>query len=329
MDNSNWMVYVSCRTYNQKHYIKDALDGFCVQQTTFPFVCGVIDDASTDGEPDVLRQYLAEHFDLEDTSEVRRDETDDYERVFARHKENRNCFFVVVFLKYNHYSINKTKLPYVSEWMDKSKYVALCEGDDYWIDSNKLQYQVKHMEEYQECGLCYGKARTYIEDKHKFGMIIGSHTQGFDDLLQQNKIPTLTTLLRKTVVDKAREMYEKQHFLMGDYPLWLAVSSISQIHFLDCLFAVYRVLPESAAHTKDYDRAKKFQLSINTIRTHFASLKDDPTVTDSIMDRNMIDLCNVAFFYKRCDDFVNYYSRIEGKIPFKLKVKRILCFFNK
>ena len=94
------MVYVSCKTYNQSSFIKDALNGFCIQKTAFPFVCAIIDDASTDGEPKVIRDYLYMHFALDDVSTVRRDETDDYSRVFVQHKENKNCFFVIVCLKY-------------------------------------------------------------------------------------------------------------------------------------------------------------------------------------------------------------------------------------
>lgn len=153
--NESFKVYVSCMTYNQSAYIKDALDGFCMQQTSFPYVCGIIDDASTDGEQEVIRDYLDKHFDLSDSAVVKRDETDDFFRIIARHKDNKNCFFVVVFLKYNHYSINKDKIPYVAEWRNKAKYIALCEGDDYWIAPFKLQKQVEFMDTHEEHSLCF------------------------------------------------------------------------------------------------------------------------------------------------------------------------------
>lgn len=153
--NESFKVYVSCMTYNQSAYIKDALDGFCMQQTSFPYVCGIIDDASTDGEQEVIRDYLDKHFDLSDSAVVKRDETDDFFRIIARHKDNKNCYFVVVFLKYNHYSINKDKIPYVAEWRNKAKYIALCEGDDYWIAPFKLQKQVEFMDTHEEHSLCF------------------------------------------------------------------------------------------------------------------------------------------------------------------------------
>ena len=66
MDTVKYLVRVRCDTYNHAAYIKDALDGFCMQTTNFPFICTIFDDASTDGEPEIIRSYLQEHFELED-----------------------------------------------------------------------------------------------------------------------------------------------------------------------------------------------------------------------------------------------------------------------
>ena len=131
-----YKVHVWCNTYNQASYIKDTMDGFCMQQTSFPFACLIMDDASTDGEPEVIKQYLNDHFDTEWTKE-----TDDYHLTVARHQENRNCYFAVYLLKYNHYSIKKPRLKYYKGLTDEIDYVALCEGDDYWTDAHKLQKQ--------------------------------------------------------------------------------------------------------------------------------------------------------------------------------------------
>lgn len=143
-------VFVWCNTYNQASYIKDTMDGFCMQQTTFPFVCMIMDDASTDGEPEVIQQYLNEHFDAEWTKE-----NDDYHLTLARHKENKNCYFAVYLLKYNHYSIKKLRLRYYKELADDIDYVALCEGDDYWTDAHKLQKQADALDANPQVTLVY------------------------------------------------------------------------------------------------------------------------------------------------------------------------------
>ena len=158
------MVRVSCMTYNQAPYIEDALNGFCMQETTFPFICTIIDDASTDGEQEVIKHYLQMHFDLSEKSMARKEETDDYFLTFARHKTNHNCYFVVLFLKYNHYRIAKDKFPYILEWLDNVKYNATCEGDDYWIDPHKLQKQVDFLENHPDYVLCCHETRRYYQD---------------------------------------------------------------------------------------------------------------------------------------------------------------------
>ena len=89
------------------------MDGFCMQETDFPFVCIIIDDASTDGEQEVIRQYLSEHFDLENDV-TRNEETDHYRQTYARHKTNPNCYFAVL-------SIRMIFLPTRMPWPSWSK----------------------------------------------------------------------------------------------------------------------------------------------------------------------------------------------------------------
>ena len=96
---TSFLVCVKRMTFNHHAYIEDAMNGFVMQETDFPFVCVIIDDASTDGEPEVIN-----------------DETDDYVRTLGRHKTNENCYFLVIYLKYNHYSIKKSKMPYYAEY---------------------------------------------------------------------------------------------------------------------------------------------------------------------------------------------------------------------
>ena len=168
-DNHNYLVGVRCSTFNQSAYITDALDGFVMQQTSFPYVCAIIDDASTDGEQDVIRRYLADYFDLNDASVAYQKEVDYGNVIFARHNINTNCYFAVVFLKENHYGQKKTKLPYLKEWLDNVKYVALCEGDDYWTDPKKLQKQVDFLESHPDFSLCCHRFKRYYENTDTWG----------------------------------------------------------------------------------------------------------------------------------------------------------------
>ena len=154
-----YMVCTRCFTFNQASFIVDTMNGFTLQETTFPVVSLIIDDASTDGEPEIIKQYLKDYF----LNPYREEETDDYCMICVKHKSNLNCTFIVFLLKYNHYSIKKSKLPYLSEWLDNSKYHALCEGDDYWIHPNKLQIQVVFLESHPDISYTCTRYKTYIE----------------------------------------------------------------------------------------------------------------------------------------------------------------------
>ncbi len=156
----NFLVFVECMTFNHHSYIEDAMNGFCMQKTDFPYLCVVMDDCSTDGEQDVINNYVAKHFDIL-SDEV----TDDYVLNFCQHKTNINCYFAVFYLKYNHFSIKKDKIPYYIRWRDNSKYIALCEGDDYWVDEKKLQIQADFLEKNAEYYSCCHQSLAIKPDK--------------------------------------------------------------------------------------------------------------------------------------------------------------------
>lgn len=189
------MVCVNCMTYNHALYIEKTLDGFCFQKTNFPFVCTIIDDASTDGEPEIIERYLNDNFDINDNFVVRREETADYILIFARHNRNRNCYFLVLFLKYNHYK-KKDKYQYVLEWLNNAKYVAFCEGDDYWINEDKLQKQTDALEDHPDCTIAYCQAQMIT----KTGEYISGRTIPRDSILKEGVLK-LEDLLKKEFYD--------------------------------------------------------------------------------------------------------------------------------
>lgn len=239
----NFKVCVRCFTYNQSPYIKDTLDGFCMQETTFPFVCTIIDDASTDGEQEIIKKYLWEHFDLEDESIIRNEETDDYALTFARHRTNMNCFFAVLYLKYNHYSIKKSKRQYISEWLDYVGYEALCEGDDYWINSQKLQRQVSFLEDNPDYVLCFHNVKVLKQQECKivddFITREVPETTTIEDLVNGNYIHTPSVVCRYVP-----EVYEAHNRLygvvIGDFMNYLLLAQYGKIKKIyDCM-AIYR-----------------------------------------------------------------------------------------
>ena len=255
----DWMVYVRCMTFNHAPYIIDAMNGFTLQNTNFPFVCAIVDDASIDGEQEVIKKYLNENFDLEDKKVVRHEETDDYVLTFARHKTNMNCFFAVFYLKYNHYK-KKAKGPYLAQWRDKAKYIAFCEGDDYWIHPQKLQLQVDYMESNPDYGLVHTKCKAFNETKKEYEKSLrGKRVDTFETFIEGNSIVTATTLFSAKIDNAYLDDIPKNRTWSAiDLSRWLYFYLHSKVGFVDEITTVYRILDESASHSKDFEKKLRF-----------------------------------------------------------------------
>ena len=86
-------VCIRCFTYNHSHYIEDAMTGFVEQETDFPFIATIVDDASTDNTPQIIASFWDRYFDTGDSAVAFREETDYGTVLYARHKTNHNCFW--------------------------------------------------------------------------------------------------------------------------------------------------------------------------------------------------------------------------------------------
>lgn len=259
MDKKNkYKVTVSCMTYNQAKYITEAMNGFTMQQTSFPFVCTIVDDASTDGEQEVIRKYVEDNFDFSEGSVAYQKETDYAHITYAQHKTNKNCYFAVLYLKENHYSKHKDKSPYLKDWRDGVEYMAICEGDDYWIVPDKLEKQVRFLDENEDYVMVHTDfdlvdgIRNHYKENYSDGQYLPSAlTKGFD-------IGTLTTLFRQNVYNRLPQYYKSKQWLMGDYPLWLELAHEGKIKYIKEITSKYRVLKFSASHSKDFQQQLRF-----------------------------------------------------------------------
>ena len=160
-----YKVLVRCFTFNQSKYIEDALNGFAMQQTNFPFVCLVMDDASTDGEQDVINAWM------ERECNMNKAETIDILTsvvVIVPHKINTLCTFAFYLLKQNLYGAGNKKMSHVYPWREKCKYEALCEGDDYWINPLKLQKQVDFLDANPEYSFTAHRCMVFDEILNKW-----------------------------------------------------------------------------------------------------------------------------------------------------------------
>ena len=229
-------------TYNQESYILDALNGFVMQETSFPVVSVIVDDASTDNEPQVILDYFNEHFEVNDSSVAYQEETDYGKIYYAQHKANKNCYFAIVLLKENHYSQKKSKAPYISQWTDNSKYIALCEGDDYWTDPHKLQRQVDYMIAHPDCMMCVHASNWETNnDIYPAGCQEPSQIDfSINELIRCGGLYFATaSFLYKTKL-KADWPEWRRIANVGDFPLQILAGLRGGVHYLPDNMCIYR-----------------------------------------------------------------------------------------
>lgn len=255
------LVAIHCITFNHESYLKDALEGFVMQKTDFPFVAIVHEDASTDGTAKVLKEYALKYPDI----------------IFAIYEEE------------NQYSKRDGSLREIMNEAIKAtgaKYVALCEGDDYWTDPLKLQKQVDFLENNPDYGMVYTKVKRLIQSSHTIKDEWGGKMETFSELLLGNAIPTLTTLIRsEALFNFEYEIKPTSHkWLMGDYPLWLFIAANHKIKFIDNKTGVYRILNESASHSKDIITNLSFRKNFKEIAYFFAGKYNNENLSKIYQD---------------------------------------------
>jgi len=269
-DYPQFRVCVRSNTYNQKGYIVETMNGFTRQQTNFPFVCCIMDDASTDGEQEVIRKYVQENFDWGEGAVAYTSETDYAHIIYAQHKTNRNCYFVVIFLKENHFRLRKIKIPYVAEWRKLCEFEALCEGDDYWISETKLQKQVDFLDTHPNYSFCHTAFRFYYEEtgEYKDFILQYSPTEAENNpyLLYRGgyRIQNLTVMYRRLPFNDIQMIdpqYMRGHFLMGDTQVWVMLLQKGFVGYLPEVTSVYRVHRGSNSRATTYAGQLRFNLS--------------------------------------------------------------------
>lgn len=266
-----YMVSTRCYTYNHAPYIEETLHGFAIQKISFPVVFCVVDDASTDGEQEVLKKWVDEHLLSIDQRPVWEEKK--YGKIAVGNLSgNERSTFVVLLLSENHNAKEKKplKLKYIEEWNENAKYQAICEGDDYWIDPLKLQKQVDFM----EANLDFGLIHTDFDlvegrknhDASQPDVII------FPELLTKHyNIGTPTVLYRNSIYKETPKCYLEQNWPMGDFPKWIEIHHESKIKYLRVITAKYRVLKNSASHKPDIKKTIAFINAGHEIKRYYSN----------------------------------------------------------
>lgn len=200
-----YTVATQCLTFNQAPFIENTLRGFIIQKVSFPVVFVVVDDASTDGEQELLYKWAHDNLDFcSDDAYIK--EASYAKIIYAPFKGASNMFFSILLLHENLFNKPDEKLSYISEWCDNAEYWALCEGDDYWIDPLKIQTQVDFLKEHQEYAMTCHRYKIFDFEKQEWKSDSNSYLFGDKegiDFGMDYKVwlsKTLTLLFRKEAI---------------------------------------------------------------------------------------------------------------------------------
>lgn len=207
-------VSICCITYNHEKYIRDALEGFVMQKTNFKFEAIVHDDASTDNTTTIIREYAEKYPD-----------------IIKPIIETENQF------SKQDGSLNKIMISAC-----KGKYIAFCEGDDYWTDPYKLQKQVDFMENHPGCSLTYHACENLFETSNVYGLYGDTVEPSYTSItLLQSYFHTATIVVRNDVFKS--DLYKKAlatKCKSGDTILCLAASRMGTLNGFNEKMSAYR-----------------------------------------------------------------------------------------
>lgn len=226
-------VSIICNAYNHEKYIRDALDGFVSQQTSFPFEVLVHDDASTDSTADIIREYEKKYPDL----------------------------IKPIYQTENQYSKHDGGIKKLQGDRAKGKYIALCEGDDYWTDPLKLQKQYDFMEQHPDYTLCgcstewLNMLTGKVENKSRTPVDVDVTLEEFADPKNGRPFPTVSFFMPSEIWKDLPYF----GFPVGDIPLTLYAATKGKVRMLADTMCVYRWYAEgswTARKGHDGERAK-------------------------------------------------------------------------
>jgi glycosyltransferase involved in cell wall biosynthesis len=246
---TNPLVSVAMITYNHAPYISRAIEGVLQQKTGFPFELVIGEDCSTDGTQEIVLEYAKM-----------------YPNILQVVTSDRN-----VGAKKNAHRTTKAC---------RGKYIAFCEGDDYWHHPDKLQKQTDYLESHPECGLVSADCDIYYDRSNNVKRSV-NYNNGFQSPVNFTieqvlwgglPIWTCTVMARRDlyvqVIESDSYLHQNEKLPLGDLQAWAELSMISGVTYIPETLATYRVLDESASRSEDPRKQLRFHKSIFEIKRY-------------------------------------------------------------
>lgn len=236
------VVSINCITYNQEKYISEAIESILMQRTKFKFEILIHDDASTDKTAEIIRAFEKK-----------------YPSIVKPIYQSENQYSKGV----NVLMLNSIRA--------KGKYVAICEGDDYWTDPNKLQKQVDYLENHKECSMCVHAVN--MVDNYKNDLFLSIRPSRVDKIFTAEEVIQgggglfgTNSIMYPSIFEKNTPAFFETA-PVGDYPLAIYLALKGTVYYIDEFMSAYRVGSEGSW-------VKKNSLSLDRKITHYDSIAD-------------------------------------------------------
>lgn len=266
------VVSICCMTYNHEAFIQEAIESFLNQETDFAFEVLIHDDASTDQTAEIIREYERK-----------------YPKIIKPIYQTENQF-------------SQGRRPNIELNIPRARgdYIAFCEGDDYWVDTAKLQKQVNFLEKNKDYVMTYSSVEAFNEN----GIIstyIGGSEKDLNSIELQNApaINTLTVCFRNVIKEFPREYYTAK---IGDVFVWSLLGAYGKGKFLsDIKPSRYRVHNGGIFSKKPRKHRKEMRyITLMSLYAYYRRIGQNE-LSDGFHKRalyNSIELYGVVYYQK-------------------------------
>ena len=239
------LVSIWCIAYNHELYIRDAIESFLIQKVDFNYEIIIHDDASTDKTAEIIKEYEQKYPNLIYGI---------YEKE-NQYKQNISNMSWLLNMEYN---------------VCRGKYIAICEGDDYWTDCHKLQLQVNYMETHPECILSLHNALKLncqdgtMKTINPYDGDIEKDISAEEIIMQYHGHPPTASMFYRKKLIKMPDFFYKAP--VGDYPRMLYGFLVGKVHYDSRIMSVYRWLSKESYNNRlTYNKEMKFYFAIGLV----------------------------------------------------------------
>ena len=225
------LISVIMITYGHENYLKQAIEGVLMQVCDYRIELIVSDDESPDKTEEVVLDLIKNH---ENGQWIK----------YTRHKNNKGL------ISNFQWAINQ----------GKGKYIAICEGDDYWTNPHKLQKQIDFLEANEDYALsCHNALKLYMgaeKEKELFTNLKENTDISLDQIVNSWIMPTGSFVFRKELITPLPEWYSKIY--SGDLSLALILRHSGKVYFFSEAMSIYRINLIGSSASATYGKSLLF-----------------------------------------------------------------------